>query len=122
MIMHASVISISSSEVICDIRAAAWLDSETHPECNLHQRHELADICEKDNIDRVWRVLGICDSEIRIALRNLLIPDRLHHLDNDLDAPDTRTYVFKTRLPPHTTAFLKEKIHEYMVALSLIHI
>lgn len=109
-------IRISSREVIDDIRSAAWLESETNPDADIHSRHEMADICEKDNIERVWRILGICVAEIRMALRAILIPDPQEWLRNDLERPEHWDFIFQNRLPPHTANFLKEKIHEYLVA------
>ena len=110
------IITILSREVIDDIRSAAWLESETHPDSNLHQRHEMADICEKDNAERVWRVLGLCDAEIRLVLRKVLSEYDDSIQSNDLMQPEKWQYDFKCRLPPHTAALLKEKIHEYMVS------
>lgn len=109
-------IRIVSSEVLDDIRSAAWIESETHPECNLHQRHEMADICEKDNIERVWRVLGICVAEIRAALRSVLIPDRSVFWQNDLESPEEWIFSFGSQPAPHIANLVKEKIHEYLVA------
>lgn len=111
-----SQIRIVSREVLDDIRSAAWLESETHPSANLHQRHETADICEPDNVERVWRVLGICVAEIRMALRAILTPDSAAWHQNDLLRPDHWDFLFTSTLPPHTANFLKEKIHEYLLA------
>lgn len=110
------MIRISSREVLDDIRSAAWLESETNPDADIHCRHEMADICEKDNIERVWRILGLCVAEIRMALRAILIPDPQERLHNDLDRPQHWDFTFSNSLPPHTANFLKEKIHEYLVA------
>lgn len=109
-------IRIASREVLDDIRSAAWLESETNAGADLHRRHEMADICEKDNIERVWRILGICVAEIRMALRAILIPDPQGWLHNDLERPEHWDFIFQNPLPPHTANFLKEKIHEYLVA------
>lgn len=109
-------IRIISREALDDIRSAAWLESETHPSANLHQRHETADICEPDNVERVWRVLGICVAEVRMALRAILTTDTAVRHQNDLERPDHWDFIFTSTLPPHTANFLKEKIHEYLVA------
>lgn len=111
-----TTITILSREVLDDIRSAAWLESETHPDSNLHQRHEMADICEKDNIERVWRLLGVCDSEVRLTLRKMLKlrDDKIQQ--NDLDSPDRWVYEFRSSLLPNVGAYLKDKIHEFMVA------
>lgn len=111
-----ATITILSREVLDDIRSAAWLESETHPDSNLHQRHEMADICERDNIERVWRLLGVCDSEVRLTLRKMLKlrDDKIQQ--NDLIRTDSWVYEFRSCLLPNVAAYLKEKIHEFMVA------
>lgn len=111
-----TTITILCREVLDDIRSAAWLESETHPDSNLHQRHEMADICEKDNIERVWRLLGVCDSEVRLTLRKMLKlrDDKIQQ--NDLNSPDRWVYEFRSSLLPNVGAYLKDKIHEFMVA------
>lgn len=107
---------ILSGEVLADIRSAAWLESETHPECNLHQRHEMADICEKDNIERVWRVLGLCVAEIRLALKEILEPEIASEVQDLLERPSEWLFSFRRRLPEPVAQLLKEKTHEFLVA------
>ena len=46
---------IKSGEVLTDIGSAGWLEQELHPELDRHRRHQMADICEPDNAERVWR-------------------------------------------------------------------
>ncbi len=107
---------IKSKEVLDDIRSAAWLESELHPELDRHRRHEMADICEKDNIERVWRVLGIAIAEIRLALQKILSPQSQISLVNDLERPEGWEFSFLFQLPSSSTSYLREKIHEYLVA------
>lgn len=107
---------IKSSEVLGDIRSAAWLESELHPELDRHRRHEIADICEKDNIEWVWRVLGIAVAEIRLALQKILSPQSQISLANDIDRPASWQFSFLFPLPSSSLSYIKEKIHEYLVA------
>lgn len=114
--MSPTIIYIRSREVCDDIRSAAWLESEIHRESNLHQRHEMADICEKDNVERVWRVLALSMAEITHSLKGVLTADDKPELDNSLEHPSSWILTFRNRLDPHVAGLLKEKIHEYLVA------
>lgn len=107
---------ILTSEVIFDIKSAAWLESELHPELDSHRRHEMADICEAANIDRVWRVLGVAGSEIRLAIRRILRKSGAHCEDNSLSCPEAYRFEMRHHLPEALYAYIKEKIHEYLVA------
>lgn len=109
-------IVIRSEEVMADIRSAGWLEQELHADADRHRRHQMADICEAGNDDRVWRVLGVAVAEVRLALLKILKPrDRLLAA-NELERPAAWTFAFVNGLQPDTLAYLKEKIHEYLVA------
>ena len=109
-------LKIRAGEVIADVRSAAWLEQELHPELDRHRRHEMADICERDNVERVWRVLGIAEAELRQAMVRILSPARDTILTNDLLRPTEWRFRFSFLLPHQTVGFLREKIHEYFVA------
>lgn len=108
---------IRSDEVIADIRSAAWLEQELHPELDRHRRHQMADICEPDNVERVWRVLGIAIAEIRLVLLKILQPRDDLLPANELERPSEWRFAFRFRIAPDVMEFLKEKIHEYLVAM-----
>ena len=108
---------IKSEEVLADVRSAAWLEQELHSELDRHRRHQMADICEEDNEDRVWRVLGNSIAELRLALLRLLQPPAALSPANDLEHRDSWIFTFKYRLPDATALYIKEKIHEYLVAM-----
>lgn len=107
---------IKSSEVLDDVKAAAWLESELHPELNRHRRHEMADVCEPGNIERVWRTLGIADSQVRIALIRILKPPKHTVPLNALNQPESWGFKFLFSVSNAVVGFLRDKIHEYMVA------
>lgn len=113
--MH-HVLIIKSDEVVADIKSAAWLEAELHPELNLHRRHEMADICETGNIERVWRILAIKIAEIRLALLKILLPEKRLSQTNDLQNSTSWHFRFLFPLPKDTLLFIKEKIHELLVA------
>ena len=107
---------IKSEAVFADIRSAAWLEQELHPELDRHRRHEMADICEPDNVERVWRVLGLAVAEIRRETVRILRREKYPAMTNDLERPEEWTFRFLFPMPPSSVEFLREKIHEYLVA------
>ena len=107
---------IKSEEVLADVRSAAWLEQELHPELDIHRRHQMADICEEENTEHVWRVLGNGFAELHMALLRLLKPPTAFSSTNDMESPDCWNFTFIYRLPDATVLYIKEKIHEYLVA------
>ncbi len=110
------MITIKSNEVMADIRSVAFLEEELHPELDLHRRHEMADICEQDNVERVWRVLGIAVAEVRVALIRILKPEKAILPQNLLQRPAAWRFPFLFPISKTLKIFLREKIHEYLVA------
>lgn len=108
---------IKSDEILADIRSAAWLESELHSDLDRHRRHQMADICEPDNVERVWRVLGIAIAEIRLALIKIITPCEVQLLVNELERPSEWLFTLRFRIAPDVMEFLKKKIHEYLVAM-----
>ncbi|MDE6741707.1 MAG: hypothetical protein K2J58_05185 [Muribaculaceae bacterium] len=108
---------IKSDEVLADIRSAAWLEQELHSDLDRHRRHQMADICEPDNVERVWRVLGIAIAEIRLVLLKILRPRGDLLPVNNLERPSEWRFAFRQRIAPDMMEFLKEKIHESLVAM-----
>ncbi len=110
------LLSILSAEILDDVRSAAWLEAEIHPELDRHRRHEMADICEPDNVERVWRVLALCEAHVRLALTRLLCdPERTQEV-NLLLRPTKWYFRFRFAISAAVAGFLREKIHDYMVA------
>lgn len=114
--MEISVITILSHEVLDDIRSAAWLESELHEDLPLHRRHEMADICEEENVARIWRVLGLCDAEIRMAIRRILAGPSPVGAVNTIECPEKWEYPLAAGVRSDAAVYLKEKIHDFMVA------
>ncbi len=107
---------ILTSEILADVRSAAWLECELHPELDRHRRHQIADICEKDNVERVWRVLALCEAQIRLALARILLPETQTPQCNCLLRPTSWDFQFRYDVGGATVGFLREKIHNYMVS------
>ncbi len=114
--LDSSHLTLYSSEILADLRSAAYLESELHPELNRHRRHEMADICEADNIERVWRILGIAEAQVRMALIRILQPQENILPYNTLRQPKGWRFHFLFPVSKTIIAYLREKIHEYMVA------
>ena len=98
---------IKSKEVLADVRSAGWLESELHPELNRHRRHEMADICEAGNMERVWRVLGVAVAEVRLALLKILCQCGDLTPANDLEHPDSWHLRFLFHLHNDTLRYIK---------------
>ena len=107
---------INSNEVIADIRSAAWLEQELHPQLDRHRRHQMADICEAGNDDRVWRRLGLCVAEIRREVVRILRQEKDPVPSNVLLSPESWTFQLLFPLHASSIDFMREKIHEYLVA------
>lgn len=110
-----SELCIKQDEVLADIRSAAWLEQELHPDLDRHRRHQMADICEAGNAERVWRVFGVAVAEIRLALASILRPEKEQAADNGLQPADDWRFCFRFSVPPATLGYIREKIHEYLV-------
>ncbi len=109
-------LTILSDELLADLRSAAWLESELHPELDRHRRHEMADICEPDNVERVWRVLALCEAQVRLALARILCAPAQTPEANLLLRPTQWDFSFRFAISTPSGGFLREKIHEYMVS------
>ena len=110
-------ITILSSEVLADIRSAGWLESDLNSDAGLHRRHQAADICEGDLIDRVWRVLGLCVAHVRMSLRRVLAVEGGGDVSDCLECPERWEFCFRVVPGEQVLALMKEKIHAYMVAM-----
>ena len=107
---------IRSDSVLAEVRSAAWLEQELHPEIDRHRRHQMADICEDDNAERVWRVLGVAVAELRLALLRIMRPEKDQSHVNNTERPDKWRFSLLFPLPQATVGWIREKIHEYLVA------
>lgn len=79
----------------------------------------MADICEKDSEERVWRVLGLTVAEIRHRLDCIMRPEKDTVMTDDLAKPEEWRFGFLLPLPPASVDFLREKIHETLVASAM---
>lgn len=108
---------IESGEVIDDLRSAGWLESELHPELNRHRRHQMADICERGNIECVWRTAGVAIAQVRQTLAKILKDEDGGPYVNEINRVDAWHFQFRQPMTAATMEYMKEKIHEYVVAM-----
>ncbi|MDE6379180.1 MAG: hypothetical protein K2L11_01810 [Muribaculaceae bacterium] len=109
-------LSIISNEVIADIRSAAWLEQELHSGLDRHRRHQMADICEAGNDDRVWRILALKVAEIRREGSRIFHQEKENPSTNSLLRPEAWRFRFLFPFPPSSVGIVRERIHEYLVA------
>lgn len=106
--------------MLYDIRNVAWVEGDVYAVEDSHLRHQVQDIGEDGNVDRVTRVLDLSYSEcVEILYPYTKRP--VHGevgVDNTLDAQ--HVYLIELSLPSDysvtTVMLLKKLIHEYMVS------
>ena len=119
--MNAMKFTIKKEALLYDIENMAYVIADTGS--TDHGLHRVTDICQKWNIDRVSRVLGLAYSKVNSVLSPILcirVPQR----DCDRSAR-VHDYIFEFRregdyvISGSTLLKLKETIHEYMVCFTL---
>lgn len=75
-------------ELLYDIKNNAYVIGDVMPKDNPHSSHQVQDICEDGNIDRVTRVLDIAHAECTEAL----YPFSKEDVEQETEMDDTPTY------------------------------
>lgn len=109
---------IKKEALLHDISQIAYVIADMNGEIHKgHGLHQLADICQEGNIDRVARIMGLAYAEIRLALSPLL-KSSIHDSGKDISAiPQDlvinfrKNYVDEVRL-----RLIREAAHEFIVA------
>ena len=119
--------------LLYDIKNVAYVTADIMPVDDDHQKHQVFDVGEDGNVDRVTRIMNLAFAEVVEWLyRFTKLEVRkggktcscskgsgvlAGYLDNEFEEPDE--YVLMMRIPSnfsHTTLhLLKELIHEYIV-------
>lgn len=110
--------------LLYDISNIAWTVADC-PGIETHALHQVRDICQEGNIDRVSRVLGLAYSQILSVLFPILKAPGIN-IDRDI-SKHPRDYVLIFRddrclkffLTQELKLRIKETCHEYMVAMVL---
>lgn len=113
-----------TSEIIYDIRNLAYVEADIMPTNDEHARHQLADIAEDGNADRLTRIIALAIAECREALfpyTKIEVADNIT-TDDALKAPEAYDIVMKVPddFSDTTADYLTKLIHELIVCRALI--
>lgn len=107
-------------QLLYDIRNYAFVEGEIMGEDAQHAQHQVQDIAEEGNVDRVTRMLNLVHDEcveLLYPYTNEEIADG-ERIDNVFVAPDE--YTVELTLPDgfakSTLKLLRTEIHEYMIS------
>ena len=115
-----ATLTFKRAELIYDASNYSFVEADIMPEGDECRRHQVFDIGQAGNVDRVTRVLNTAHAECVEMLYPYTkekIPDEQEALDDVLKEPET--YEIKLTLPETfsltTLQLLEELIHEYLV-------
>ncbi|MBR5835203.1 MAG: hypothetical protein IKY66_03470 [Bacteroidales bacterium] len=114
-----ATLTFKRSEVLLDIGNYAYVVGDIMQVDTEHARHQVLDICQEGNIDRVSRVLNLAYSEVVEMLYPYTkeLCEKVETTSNDLDAP--QEYIITMELPDDfaksSVTLLTKLIHEYFV-------
>lgn len=107
-------------ELIYDAANYSFVEGDIMKTDDEHARHQVSDIAEKGNIDRVTRVLNLAHAEcveMLFPYTKKEIPDWKESLNDELTAPEE--YYITMNVPDGfsftTVNLLQHLIHEYLV-------
>lgn len=108
------------AELLYDVENYSFVEGDIMQEDDEHAKHQVIDIGQEGNVDRVTRVLNLAHSECVEMLypyTKTEIPDEQEALDDVLASPEE--YTIELTLPVSfslsTLKLLKHLIHEYLV-------
>lgn len=118
------VLVFKESELLYDISNLAFVEGDIMPTQDEHDRHQVFDIAEDGNIDRVRRVLGLAHAECV----ELLYPYSRKCVGSSEYRDDVLTeedeYAIMMKVPADmsrtTIDLLEKQIHEYMICRVLV--
>ena len=113
-------LTFKRSELIYDAENYSFVEGDIMKTDDAHVRHQVFDIGQKGNIDRVTRVLNLAHAECVEMLYPYTkeeIPDEQEVLDDVLIVPEeyNLTLTLPIGFSLSTVKLLKHLIHEYMV-------
>lgn len=116
---HTVTLNFLRSELLMDIKQAAFVEADIMKEGEGHAQHQTFDICEDGNIDRVTRVLSLAFSEcVELLYPFTKDPVDVEEVRDDQLVEDQR-YILTMHVPEtfsKTTVDLLEKyIHEFLI-------
>ena len=114
----------SRSQLLYDIKNIAFVEADVMPAEEEHQRHQVFDIAEDGNVDRVTRVMDLAVAKCKEILFPLTksVVDEMESRDDNLK--ETQVYYIYLSLPQSfsktTLDYLSKLIHELIVYTVLV--
>ena len=112
-------LTFKREEILYDCRNYAYIEGDTMKTADEHDRHQVMDVGEDGNVDRVARVLDLAFAQCV----ELCYPYSKETVGDETEADDTlnapATYVLRLRVPDDfaqsTVTLLGKLIHELLV-------
>ena len=119
-----AVLAFNRSQLLYDIKNIAYVEADVMPAKEEHQRHQVFDIAEDGNVDRVTRVMDLAVAKCKEILFPLTktVVDEVESRDDKLK--ETQVYYIYLSLPQSfsktTLDYLSKLIHEFIVYTVLV--
>lgn len=112
-------LTFKRKELLYDISNIAFVEGDIVPEGEEHGRHQIIDICQDGNVDRVTRVMDL----VVAHCREMLYPFTKIEIEDESDIDDTfkesEYYYIELSVPADfsktTFVYLERLIHNYIV-------
>lgn len=119
-VTHTATLTFRRDEIVYDIENYAFVEGDIMPAEDPHLRHQVFDIAQDGNVDRVNRILNLAVAETVELLYPYTkeeITDDTTALDDTASAPDqyTITLTLPEGFSSSTATLLSHLIHEYLV-------
>lgn len=116
-------LSLKTDTLLYDIKNYAFIEGDVFSADDEHLRHQIMDICEDGNIDRVKRVLDIAHANCVEAMYPYSKVENEDIEIRDNSIVDNDSYSIKLIVPDDfsktTTDLIVKLIHEYMIGCVL---
>lgn len=119
-----AILVFNRSQLLYDIKNIAYVEADVMPAKEEHQRHQVFDIAEDGNVDRVTRVMDLAVGKCKEILFPLTktVVDEVESIDDKLK--ETQVYYIYLSLPQSfsktTLDYLSKLIHEFIVYTVLV--
>ena len=119
-----AVLAFNRSQLLYDIKNLAYVEADVMPAKEEHERHQVFDIAEDGNVDRVSRVMDLAVGKCKEILFPLTktVVDEVESRDDNLK--ETQVYYIYLSLPQSfsktTLDYLSKLIHEFIVYTVLV--
>lgn len=119
-----AVLAFNRSQLLYDIKNIAYVEADVMPAEEEHQRHQVFDIAEDGNVDRVTRVMDLAVDKCKEILFPLTktVVNEVESRDDKLK--ETQVYYIYLSLPQSfsktTLDYLSKLIHEFIVYTVLV--